>query len=93
MFQISTTEIMKLQIDKELLREIRDKIAGDPAMQDTITKYQNGKWKDTKVALGLCQMQEGLPTHKGLLRIPDDDQLQLKLLHNHHDSPVAGHPG
>jgi hypothetical protein len=93
MFQISTTEIMKLQIDKELLREIRGKIAGDPVMQDTITKYQNGEWKDTKVALGLCQMQEGLLTHKGLLQIPDDDQLRLKLLHNHYDSLVAGHPG
>jgi hypothetical protein len=43
MFQISAAKIMKLQIDEELLKEIRDKRAGDPVMQDTITKLRNGK--------------------------------------------------
>jgi hypothetical protein len=56
MFQISTAEIMKVQIDEEELMEIRDKTAGDPIMQDTITKLQNGIRKDRKVALGLCQV-------------------------------------
>jgi hypothetical protein len=54
MFQISAAEIMKLQINDELLKEIRDKMVRDPVRQDIITKLQNGEQKDGKVALGLC---------------------------------------
>jgi hypothetical protein len=37
-FQISTAKIIKLQINKELLMEIKDKTARDLEMQDIITK-------------------------------------------------------
>jgi aminopeptidase N len=40
MFQISAAKIMKLQIDEELLREMKDKIARDFVMQDVITNYE-----------------------------------------------------
>jgi hypothetical protein len=43
MFQISATEIMKLQIDEELLKEIRDRTARDLVMQDIMTKLRNGE--------------------------------------------------
>jgi hypothetical protein len=43
MFQASTTEVMKLQINKELLKEIKAKIARDLVIQDIITKLQNGE--------------------------------------------------
>jgi hypothetical protein len=44
---------MELQIDKELLKEIKLKMAIDPLMQEVITKLRNGEWKDSRIALGL----------------------------------------
>jgi hypothetical protein len=92
-FQVSATEILKLQMDKQLLQEIKDKTTNDPVMQDTITKLQRGETKDSKIPLGLCQVRDGLLTYDGLLWIPDDDELRLKIMHDHHDTKVAGHPG
>jgi hypothetical protein len=93
MFQVNTAKVMELQVDRELLKEIRLKTARDPLMQEVITKLRNGEWKDSRVVLGLCQEEEGLLTYEGLLWIPDDNQLRLRLLYNHQDALVAGHPG
>jgi hypothetical protein len=41
----------------------------------------------------LCEEREGLLTYEGLIWIPDNDPLQLRLLHDHHNALVAGHPG
>jgi hypothetical protein len=43
MFQVSAAEVMELQVDKELLKEIRFKTAKDPLMQEVITKLRNGE--------------------------------------------------
>jgi hypothetical protein len=50
-------------------------MARDPLMQEVITKLRNRERKDSRVALGLCQEEEGLLTYEGLLWIPDDNQL------------------
>jgi hypothetical protein len=92
-FQINTAEIIRLWVDGELLKEIKDGTVRDEEMQDVITKLRNGEWKDSRVTLGLCQEQDGLLTYEGLLWVPNNDQLRLKLLYDHHDSLVAGHPG
>jgi hypothetical protein len=82
-----------VQVDKELLKEIKFKMAKDTLMQEVITKLRNGEQKDNRVALGLCQEEEGLLTYEGLLWILDDNQLQLRILYDYHDALVAGHPG
>jgi hypothetical protein len=74
-FQVNAAEVMGLQVDKELLKEIKLKTAMDPLMQEIITKLRNGERKDSRVALGLYQEEEGLLTYEGLLWIPDDNQL------------------
>jgi hypothetical protein len=51
-FEVNTAEIIKLWVDGELLKEIKDGIARDEEMQDVITKLRNGEWKDSWVALG-----------------------------------------
>jgi hypothetical protein len=84
---------MELQVDKELLKEIKFKMAKDLLMQEVITKLRNGERKDSRVALALCQEEEGLLTYEGLLWIPADNQLRLRILYDHHDALVAGHPG
>jgi hypothetical protein len=43
MFQVNATEVMELQVNKELLKEIKYKIAKNPLMQEVITKLRNGE--------------------------------------------------
>jgi len=46
-----------------------------------------------KIALRLCEENSGLLMHDGLIWIPDDDTLRLRILRDHHDAQAAGHPG
>jgi hypothetical protein len=92
-FWIGSAEVMELQVDGELLEEIRGKTAEDPEMQEVILKLRKGECRDNRVALGLCEEKDGLLTYEGLIWILNNDQLRLKLLYNHHDALVAGHLG
>jgi hypothetical protein len=91
--QADAAETLELQIDHELLQQIKDKMKHDAVMQETIAKLRNGEKSDNKVALGLCEIRDDLLTYDGLIWIPDDDDLRLKILHDYHDSQAAGHPG
>jgi hypothetical protein len=62
-------------------------------MQETIKKLRVGERMDNWVALGLCKEKEGILTYEGLIWVPQNDKLQLHLLHDHHDALVAGHVG
>jgi hypothetical protein len=42
-FQVNAAAIMELQIDRELLKEIKLKTARDPVMQQVITKLRSGE--------------------------------------------------
>jgi hypothetical protein len=84
---------MELQVKGELLEDIRGKTAEDPEMQEVIPKLWKGECRDNRVALGLCEEKDALLIYEGLIWIPNDDQLQLKLLYDHHDALVAGHLG
>jgi hypothetical protein len=74
-FWISSAEVMELQVERELLEEIRGKTAEDPEMQEVILKLRKGERRDNRVALGLCEEKDGLLTYEGLIWIPNDDQL------------------
>jgi hypothetical protein len=54
MFQVNVAEVMELQVNKELLKEIKFKMAKNLLMQEVITKLRNGEQKDSRVTLGLC---------------------------------------
>jgi hypothetical protein len=47
---------------------------------------------DNWVALGLCEEKEGILTYEGLIWVPQNNKLRLCLLHDHHDTLVAGYP-
>jgi hypothetical protein len=79
--------------DKELLEEIRTETGKDKEMQETIKKLRAGERMDNRVALGLCEEKEGILTYEGLIWVPQNDKLRLRLLHDHHDALVAGYPG
>jgi hypothetical protein len=92
-FQLSTTQTVELQIDTELRDEIREKSNGDETIRGIREKLKNGVTRDGKIALGLCEEKDGLLTYDGLIWIPDDDELRIRILRDHHDSNAAGHPG
>jgi hypothetical protein len=79
--------------DKEPLEEIRTETGKDEEMQETIKKLGAGERIDNWVALGLCEEKEGILTNEGLIWVPQNDKLRLRLLHDHHDALVVGHPG
>jgi hypothetical protein len=92
-FRINAVEEIIIMADKELLEEIRTETRKDKEMQETIQKLRAGEPMDNWVALGLCEEKEGILTCEGLIWVPQNDKLQLHLLHDYHDALVAEHPG
>jgi hypothetical protein len=92
-FRINAAEEIIITEDKELLQEIRTETGKDKEMQETIKKLRAGERRDNWVALGLCEEQEGILTYEGLIWVPQNDKLRLRLLHDHHDALTAGQPG
>jgi len=82
-------ETMKLQIDKELLSEIREQSAKDKEVREILGKKASGNTRDGKITLGLCKEKEGVLIYDG----PDNDELRLRILRDHHNAQAAGHPG
>ena len=91
--QANTTETINLEIDKELLNEIQTLSAADKEIQEIRRKKASGTTCDGKIALGLCEENSGLLMYHGLIWIPDDDTLRLRILRDHHDVQAAGDPG
>jgi hypothetical protein len=58
-----------------------------------VGKLRKGITRDSKIPLGLCEEDNGLLLYEGLIWVPDDDDLRLRILQQHHDSQAAGHPG
>jgi hypothetical protein len=52
---------------------------------------QGGSLKEITVAE--CTEQEGKVWYRGKCYVPEGDQLRLRLIQEHHDTALAGHPG
>jgi len=91
--QANTTETINLEIDKELPNEIRTLSAADKEIQEIRRKKASGTTRDGKITLGLCEENSRLLMYDGLIWVPDNDTLQLRILRDHHDAQAAGHPG
>jgi len=91
--QANTTETISLQIDKDLLNEIRTLSAAVKEIQEIRKKKASGTTRDWKIALGLCEENNGLLMYNGLIWIPDNNTLRLRILRDHHDAQAVGHPG
>jgi len=90
--QANTTETISLEIDKDLLNEIRTLSAADKEIQEIRRKKVSGTIRDGKIALGLCEENSGLLMYDGLIWIPNNT-LRLRILRDHHNTQTAGHPG
>jgi len=84
-------ETISLEIDKELLKEIRTLSAADKEIQEIQRKKASRTTLKGKIALGLCGEKSGLLIYNGLIWILDNN-LQLRILRDHHDTQAVGHP-
>jgi len=91
--QANTTETISLQIDKDLLNEIQTLSAADNEIQEIRRKKVSETTRDGKIMLGLCEENSRLLMYDGLIWIPDNNTLRLRILRDHHDAQAAGHPG
>jgi len=91
--QANTTETISLEIDKELLSEIWTLSAVDKEIQEIRRKKANGTTRDGKITLGLYEENSRLLIYDGLIWIPDNDTLRLRILRVHHDMQATGHLG
>ena len=66
----------------------------DELAQDLVKALETGQKRHKVVPLGECKIKEGgLILVNGLIYIPDDPTLQLKILRSCHEHPAAGHSG
>jgi len=87
--QANTMETISLQIDKDLLNEIRTLSSTDKEIQEIRRKKGSGTTRNGKIALGLCEENSGLLRYDGRIWIPDNNTLRLRLLRDHHDARAA----
>jgi len=73
--QVNTTETINIEIDKELLEEIRERSDIDRGIQEIQGKKASGTTHDGKIMLGLCEENDGILIYDGLIWIPDNDDL------------------
>jgi len=85
-------ETISLEIDKELLKEIRTLSAADKEIQEIQRKKASRTTLKGKIALGLCGEKSRLLIYDGLIWILDNNNLQLRILRDHHDTQAVGHP-
>ena len=91
--QVNTVETMKLQIDKELLSKIRERSVKHKEVREILGEKASGTTRDGKIALGLFEEKDGVLIYDGLIWIPDNIELRLRILRDHHDAQAVGHPG
>ena len=73
--QANTTETINLEIDKELLNEISTLSVADKEIQEIRRKKASRITRNGKIALGLCEENEGILLYDGLIWIPDNNDL------------------
>ena len=72
---------------------IRKALNTDKLAKEIIEVLKSGHRKHKLIPLGECQLKEDdLIYINGLLYVPDDPAIQLRILKSCHDHPAAGHP-
>jgi transposase InsO family protein len=66
----------------------------DSFLNEILAILRSGAHHSNKISLVECaEDNNGRLLYRGALYVPDDNDLRLRLLKEHHDKPSAGHPG
>jgi hypothetical protein len=80
--------------EKEMLRRIRAKVK-EGLVEDSVAVMVKGL-KDSKARViqgAEWNVREGLVYYRDRIYVPNDPELRRKIVEQHHDSKIAGHPG
>ena len=88
----TSTELTNHDLKSEIINSYND----DPFTKDLIKYFKNPKLKksnEIKQSIKNYDYKNDFILTNGLILIPDKTSIKLKILHDHHDSPTAGHYG
>jgi hypothetical protein len=85
-FQLSSTS-------RSFTSAIREAPPNDSLGQEIIRALRDKDQRHPKVALSECEYKDDLLFVNGLLYVPNNEDLQAKIIHHGHDHPAACHPG
>jgi hypothetical protein len=88
---ISTTHESPVD-DSELISKIKKALESDKTTQDYKALLSSGPREFAK-NLEDWNFEHGLLLRRGKIYVPKDTQIRLEVIHLHHDTPMAGHPG
>jgi hypothetical protein len=83
-------------IDVELAQDIKNALPNDPNIGPYLGNLRDNhspEDADEQAYLEPFAMEDGLVLKDGLVYIPDDNRIKVKILKACHDSTTAGHPG
>jgi hypothetical protein len=80
-------------LNRDQLEDIKTTLEQDPEAQSIIDALNKGLRKHPRVPIGECEVKEDLLYVYGLVYIPNNLELQRKIIASCHDHPAAGHPG
>lgn len=83
-----------LAVVQPLQDDIIKALSNDQLAKEIIKALETDRRHHPRVPLGECKVHKnGLLTVNGLIYIPNDEQLQCKIIKHCHEHPAAGHPG
>jgi transposase InsO family protein len=76
-----------------LARLFQEAYDADPFPSQVLRMLQDGVRHSRRITLAECAQERDRLTYRGKLYVPEYEPLRLHLMQQHHDAPVAGHPG
>jgi hypothetical protein len=89
-------EVAPLGIDDDLAKAIRSALPHDRNIGEYLEQLKNPQLPctdDVQEYLDPFSIQEDLVLRDGLVYVPEDDAIRLRIIQQCHDSPMAGHLG
>jgi Integrase zinc binding domain len=89
-------EVIHLGIDDDLAKAIQEALPTDRNIGEYLENLRNPdlpRGDDIEEFLEPFSMRDNLVLREGLVYIPENDDLKLRILQQYHDSPTAGHLG
>ena len=65
----------------------------DPLPKKVLRMLQEGVRHSRDISLAECREVNGRLCYRGKLYVPDYHELKMRICQEHHDHPIAGHPG
>jgi hypothetical protein len=76
-----------------LNRLLNEAYEADSLPNDILRMLRDGVRHSRRITLAECEERNGRLWYRDRLYVPEYEPLRLQLMQQHHETPVAGHPG